>query len=65
MYMVHGQGGAEILSKKWPFFTPTVAGSNLFESSAPLNIIMIYDEIKWESQKNKKNRKIMHSTVLK
>ena len=63
--MDHGQGGAEILSKNDLFFTPTVAGSNLFKSSAPLNIIMIYDEIKWESQKNKRNRKIMHSTALK
>ena len=60
-----GKEEPKFCTKNDLFFTPTVAGSNLFESSAPLNIIMIYDEIKWESQKNKRNQKIMHSTVLK
>ena len=56
--MTHGQGTCEILEKNGIFLTHTAAGSNLYESLAPLNIFVINVETKWESQK------IEHSSKL-
>ena len=56
--MTHGQGTCEILVKNGIFLTHTAAGSNLYESSDPLNIFAINVESKWESQEIEHFQKI-------